>query len=150
MLESSYGRSSDLLRIPKKILRARHINLFLRSDLNRAPCFSVDANRRPKRYFPFAEGPRNCVGQSLAKVSLVATAATLMASLSFSLADQMGGPEGVRAREQYTLVGFPTLFIQMRLCDCWFKDLALRAEITASQRLLSCRTTALCLYILSV
>ena len=45
--------------------------------------------RRPKRYFPFAEGPRNCVGQSLAKVSLVATAATLLSSLSFKLADSV-------------------------------------------------------------
>lgn len=45
--------------------------------------------RRPKRYFPFAEGPRNCVGQSLAKVSLVATAAVLLSNFSFRLADQV-------------------------------------------------------------
>ena len=44
------------------------------------------------------------MGQSLAKVSLVATAATLLSSLSFRLADEMGGVEGVRKREQYTLV----------------------------------------------
>lgn len=66
-------------------------------------------SRRPKRYFPFAEGPRNCVGQSLAKVSLVATAATLLSSLTFRLADQMGGPEGVLKREQYTLVSMKLL-----------------------------------------
>ncbi|CAL8464666.1 g4201 [Coccomyxa elongata] len=59
---------------------------------------------RPKRYFPFAEGPRNCVGQNLAKVSLTATIATLMQHFSFRLADEMGGPKGVRATEQYTLV----------------------------------------------
>ena len=46
-------------------------------------------SRRPKRYFPFAEGPRNCVGQSLAKVSLLATAATLLQHFSFRLADQV-------------------------------------------------------------
>ncbi|KAK9904844.1 hypothetical protein WJX75_003698 [Coccomyxa subellipsoidea] len=61
-------------------------------------------SKRPKRYFPFAEGPRNCVGQSLAKVSLVATAATLMQHFTFKLADEMGGPEGVRKSEHYTLV----------------------------------------------
>ena len=47
-------------------------------------------SRRPKRYFPFAEGPRNCVGQSLAKVSLVATMATLLSRFSFKLADKVG------------------------------------------------------------
>ena len=45
--------------------------------------------RRPKRYFPFAEGPRNCVGQSLAKVSLVATMATLLQHFSFKLAEEV-------------------------------------------------------------
>ncbi|KAK9916187.1 hypothetical protein WJX75_009837 [Coccomyxa subellipsoidea] len=59
---------------------------------------------RPKRYFPFAEGPRNCVGQNLAKVSLLGTMATLMQHFSFRLADEMGGPKGVRETEQYTLV----------------------------------------------
>jgi cytochrome P450 len=44
---------------------------------------------RPKRYFPFAEGPRNCIGQSLAKVSLVATMATLLQHFSFHLADEV-------------------------------------------------------------
>lgn len=44
---------------------------------------------RPKRYFPFAEGPRNCVGQNLAKVSLLGTMATLMQHFSFRLADEV-------------------------------------------------------------
>ncbi|CAL8465573.1 g5109 [Coccomyxa elongata] len=61
-------------------------------------------SKRPKRYFPFAEGPRNCVGQSLAKVSLLVTTATLLQHFSFRLADEMGGPEGVRASERYPLV----------------------------------------------
>ena len=46
-------------------------------------------SRRPKRYFPFAEGPRSCVGQSLAKVSLVATMATLLSRFSFKLAEEV-------------------------------------------------------------
>ncbi len=49
----------------------------------------VGDSRRPKRYFPFAEGPRNCVGQSLAKVSLVATMATLLQHFHFCLADEV-------------------------------------------------------------
>jgi Cytochrome P450 len=59
---------------------------------------------RAKRYIPFAEGPRNCVGQSLAKVSLVATLASLLPKFKFELDASMGGATGVRAREQYTLV----------------------------------------------
>ena len=46
-------------------------------------------SKRSKRYFPFAEGPRNCVGQSLAKVSLVATMATLLQHFHFKLADEV-------------------------------------------------------------
>jgi cytochrome P450 len=50
-------------------------------------------SKRPKRYFPFAEGPRNCVGQSLAKISLVATMATLYQHFSFKLADEVRRPK---------------------------------------------------------
>ena len=46
------------------------------------------ATARPKRYMPFAEGPRNCVGQSLAKMSLAATIATLLQTFTFRLADE--------------------------------------------------------------
>ena len=53
-------------------------------------------SKRPKRYFPFAEGPRNCVGQSLAKVSLVATAATLLQHFSFKLADEVSAYSALR------------------------------------------------------
>ncbi|KAK9832710.1 hypothetical protein WJX81_002799 [Elliptochloris bilobata] len=65
---------------------------------------AASAAARPRRYMPFAEGPRNCVGQSLAKMSLAATIATLLQTFTFRLADEMGGPEGVRAQEHYSLV----------------------------------------------
>lgn len=92
---------------------------------------------RPKRYMPFAEGPRSCIGKTLAQTTLPLTLAILLSHFSFKLADQvhriapflalhgervclalsgrnecpscfvavqMGGPEGVRGAEQYTLV----------------------------------------------
>ena len=60
--------------------------------LTRAVRHAAGDNRQPKRYIPFAEGPRNCVGQSLAKVSLVATMALLLARFSFKLADDVSPP----------------------------------------------------------
>jgi len=65
---------------------------------------SSSSSDRPKRYFPFAEGPRNCVGQSLAMTTLPTTLAMLLARFSSGLADSMGGAVGVAKREQYTLV----------------------------------------------
>lgn len=62
------------------------------------------ASDKPKRFFPFAEGPRNCVGQSLAMTTLPTTLATLLSRFHFGLADSMGGAVGVAKREQYTLV----------------------------------------------
>ena len=52
---------------------------------------------RPKRYMPFAEGPRNCVGQSLAKMSLAATIATLLQTFTFRLADEVSAAKRTQA-----------------------------------------------------
>ena len=71
------------------------------SGNNDSSTASVD---KPKRYFPFAEGPRNCVGQSLAMTTLPTTLAMLLSRFHFGLADSMGGAVGVAKREQYTLV----------------------------------------------
>ncbi len=44
---------------------------------------------RPKRWFPFSEGPRSCVGQTLANMNVTGTLATLLAHYHFRLADQV-------------------------------------------------------------
>ena len=44
---------------------------------------------RAKRYFPFAEGARDCLGRNLAAVSMATTLAMLLGRLSFSLADRV-------------------------------------------------------------
>eukprot|EP00891_Asterochloris_glomerata_P001568 jgi/Astpho2/1568/Aster-x1016 len=57
-------------------------------------------HRRPKKYWPFSEGPRTCVGQSLGKMNVMATAAILFSHFTFSLAEEMGGSEGVLRSEK--------------------------------------------------
>lgn len=49
----------------------------------------ADASKRGKRFFPFSDGPRNCVGQSLAKMSMAATMAQLYSNFSFKLAEEV-------------------------------------------------------------
>jgi len=44
---------------------------------------------QPKRWFPFSEGPRSCVGQTLANMNVTGTFATLLAHYHFRLADQV-------------------------------------------------------------
>lgn len=44
---------------------------------------------RPRRYMPFAEGPRSCVGKTLAQTTLPLTLAILLSNFSFKLADQV-------------------------------------------------------------
>jgi cytochrome P450 len=56
---------------------------------------------------PFLEGNRQCVGMALARVNYTATLATLLSRFSFRLADDMGGPEGVRKSEAYYITVQP-------------------------------------------
>ena len=44
---------------------------------------------RAKRFLPFSDGLRSCVGQSLATTNLTATLATLLGRFRFSLADEV-------------------------------------------------------------
>ncbi|KAL6749929.1 cytochrome P450 [Haematococcus lacustris] len=55
------------------------------------------------RFMPFSEGPRNCVGQTLARIEVVAVLAGLLGAFRLELAPEMGGREGVRERESTLL-----------------------------------------------
>ena len=44
---------------------------------------------RGRRYLPFGDGMRSCVGQSLAKMNYTATVALLLSHFSFRLADRV-------------------------------------------------------------
>ncbi len=46
-----------------------------------------------KRFVPFSEGARDCVGQSLARLNLTTTLAQLFGSFSFRLADEVRGSD---------------------------------------------------------
>ena len=61
-------------------------------------CADMHAAAAP-RHFAHSEGPRNCVGQSLAKMEVMTLLAKLLASFQIELAPEMGGREGIRARE---------------------------------------------------
>ncbi|KAK9856118.1 hypothetical protein WJX84_001364 [Apatococcus fuscideae] len=58
---------------------------------------------KARRYMPFMDGQRDCIGQSLANVTAMSTLARLYGSFSFRLADEMGGAAGVRADEHLNL-----------------------------------------------
>ncbi|EIE19314.1 cytochrome P450 [Coccomyxa subellipsoidea C-169] len=64
---------------------------------------SGSTDGRARRFLPFMEGPRSCAGLALANMNLTATLALLYGHFSFRLADEMGGPEGVRAGEHLTV-----------------------------------------------
>lgn len=50
-------------------------------------------------FMPFSYGPRSCVGQSLAKMEVMALLAKLLGTFHFALAPEMGGVAGVTKRE---------------------------------------------------
>ena len=60
---------------------------------------SRDGGKKGITYMPFSEGPRNCVGQSLAKMEVLTLLAKLLANFRIELAPEMGGREGIRKRE---------------------------------------------------
>ena len=42
-----------------------------------------------KRFIPFSDGPRDCVGRNLATMNITAALATLLGHFSFRLADSV-------------------------------------------------------------
>ncbi|KAK9816727.1 hypothetical protein WJX72_004273 [[Myrmecia] bisecta] len=69
--------------------------------------------QRPRRYAPFALGRRSCVGSNLANINLTCTLAQLLGYFTFRLADEMGGPEGVRAAERTAITVSPAMGMKM-------------------------------------
>jgi cytochrome P450 len=59
----------------------------------------ADVETRVRRFIPFSVGPRQCVGQSLARLMHDGGLAALYSRFHFRLADSMGGPAGVEATE---------------------------------------------------
>lgn len=55
--------------------------------------------KRGITFMPFSEGPRNCVGQSLAKMEVMTLLAKLLSNFRLELAPEMGGRPGVISRE---------------------------------------------------
>lgn len=48
--------------------------------------------KAPKRFIPFGEGQRNCVGQTLARLNLTTAMAQLYGSFTFRLASEVTLP----------------------------------------------------------
>ena len=49
----------------------------------------MSAMRQVKRFIPFSVGPRDCIGQNLAKVNYQTTVPMLLSQFSFKLADEV-------------------------------------------------------------
>jgi cytochrome P450 len=60
---------------------------------------NTSGGKRGITFMPFSEGPRNCVGQSLAKMEVLTLLAKLLANFRVELAPEMGGRAGVISRE---------------------------------------------------
>jgi hypothetical protein len=62
-----------------------------------------DPHHPPLRFFPFSMGPRDCIGQTLAKMNYTATLACLLGRFHFELAAAAEGPGGVGEAQRLTL-----------------------------------------------
>ncbi|DBB13114.1 TPA: hypothetical protein ACH3X3_005841 [Trebouxia sp. C0006] len=83
------------------------------ADTKQVDDLGMDMSRQGKRWFPFSDGPRNCVGQALAKMNMAATFAQLYSHFSFQLADEMGGTTGVLASEHVLMTVSPSRGMKM-------------------------------------
>jgi len=57
------------------------------------------ASKEGITFMPFSDGPRSCVGQSLAKAEVMTLLVKILGSFQLQLAPEMGGLEGVLKRE---------------------------------------------------
>ncbi|KIY98801.1 Cytochrome P450 3A28 [Monoraphidium neglectum] len=64
-----------------------------------AAAAAAAASREGITFMPFSDGPRSCVGQSLAKAEVITLLAKILGSFTITLAPEMGGLQGVLARE---------------------------------------------------
>ncbi|KAK9852579.1 hypothetical protein WJX84_011218, partial [Apatococcus fuscideae] len=58
---------------------------------------------KAKRFFPFSQGMRNCVGKNLGELTVQAFMAVFCSHFTVQLAPEMGGVEGVRERQEIML-----------------------------------------------
>jgi cytochrome P450 len=84
---------------PDKFCPERWLNTPTESWVTNSKEADMPAKTKGITFMPFSEGPRNCVGQSLAKMEVLTLLAKLLANFRVELAPEMGGREGVRSRE---------------------------------------------------
>eukprot|EP00884_Botryococcus_braunii_P004932 jgi/Botrbrau1/1443/Bobra.178_3s0001.1 len=56
-----------------------------------------------KKYAPFAEGPRACIGMPMGWMTIMTALPMLLSAFHFELAPSMGGKEGVSKTEEYAI-----------------------------------------------
>eukprot|EP00884_Botryococcus_braunii_P001148 jgi/Botrbrau1/11033/Bobra.92_2s0006.1 len=91
-----------------------------RVDLSRhlpADCNPISmpypADEKVKKFLPFADGVRSCVGLSMGQMAYMAAMARLLSNFSFKLHPEMGGAKGVRKAEEWRITIVCNKGIQM-------------------------------------
>eukprot|EP00878_Enallax_costatus_P000623 GHUV01000725.1.p1 GENE.GHUV01000725.1~~GHUV01000725.1.p1 ORF type:complete len:552 (+),score=175.13 GHUV01000725.1:213-1868(+) len=64
---------------------------------------STDTDKRVRRFAPFSDGLKNCLGQALGLMEVRTVLATLLSRFWFEMAPSMGKPEQVKKNQQIAL-----------------------------------------------
>lgn len=88
------------------------------ADIARRPGEQPQPGCQVRRFLPFGDGSRKCIGGELGRVSLTATLARVIGNFRFSLADKVRSPvlpppppvHGLKAHH-WLLVGLPWLLV---------------------------------------